>query len=279
MTTRGDFKSGYAPSDGAKIYFESAGAGPAVVFVHAGVSDRRMWDPQFDFFAERFRVIRFDLRSFGKSETVDLPYSNRDDLGNVLTFLGIEKAAVIGCSMGGAAAIDFTIEHPERVSALMPVGSGVGGWYEVSDEQVRYFTEYIQLVKDNEIERAREMEAVLWLDGPARDPSRIDPVYRRRAREIHTDNFSTTRYAHPEKELKPPAIGRLTEIKCPTLVVVGDSDAPEIGKIGARLAKDIQGAKLVTIANAAHLPNLEHPEEFNAIASEFLTPLLLRPIR
>jgi 3-oxoadipate enol-lactonase len=279
MTTRADFKSGYAPSDGAKIYFESAGAGPAVVFVHAGVSDRRMWDPQFDFFAGRFQVIRFDLRSFGKSAMVDLPYSNRGDLGNVLTFLGIEKAALIGCSMGGAAAIDFTIEHPERVSALMPVGSGVGGWYEVSDEQVRYFTEYIQLVKDNEIERAREMEAVLWLDGPGRDPSRIDPSYRRRAREIHRDNFSTTRYEHPENELKPAAIARLGEIKCPTLVVVGDSDAPEIGKIGARLAKDIQGAKLVTIANAAHLPNLEHPEEFNAIAGEFLTPLLLRPIR
>jgi pimeloyl-ACP methyl ester carboxylesterase len=204
---------------------------------------------------------------------VDLPYSNRGDLGNVLTFLGIEKAALIGCSMGGAAAIDFTLEHPERVTALIPVGAGVSGWSEVSDEQVRYFTEYIQLVKDNEIDRAREMEAVLWLDGPARDASRIDPTYRRRAREIHKDNFSTTRYAHPETALKPPAIGRLREIKCPTLVVVGDSDAPEIGKIGARLVKDIHGAKLVTMANAAHLPNLEHPDEFNAIVLEFLTPL------
>ena len=273
MTTRADFKSGYAPSDGAKIYFESAGAGPAVVFVHAGVSDRRMWDPQFDFFADRFHVVRYDLRGFGKSEMGDLPYSNRGDLGNVLQFLGIEKAALIGCSMGGAAAIDFTIEHPERVSALIPVGSGVSGWYEVSDEQVRYFTEYIQLVKDNEIDRAREMEAVLWLDGPARDASRIDPAYRRRAREIHKDNFSTTRYAHPEKELKPPAIGRLGEIKCPTLIVVGDSDAPEIAKIGARLAQEIPRAKMVTMANAAHLPNLEHPDEFNAIVDEFLIQL------
>jgi 2-hydroxy-6-oxonona-2,4-dienedioate hydrolase len=274
MSTRADFKSGYAPSDGAKIYFESAGAGPAVVFVHAGVSDRRMWDSQFDFFAERYRVVRFDLRSFGKSEMVDLPYSNRADLGNVLQFLGVEKAALVGCSMGGAAAIDFTIEHPEKVTALIPVGSGVGGWYEVSDEQVRFFTEYIQLVKDNEIERAREMEAVLWLDGPARDASRIDPAYHRRAREIHKDNFSTTRYAHPEQELKPPAIGRLREIKCPTLVVVGDSDAPEIAKIGARLVQEIPAAKLVTIANTAHLPSLEHPEEFNKIVDGFLSRLV-----
>jgi pimeloyl-ACP methyl ester carboxylesterase len=274
VTTHDDFKSGYAPSDGAKIYFECAGAGPALIFIHAGVSDRRMWDPQFDFFARRFRVVRYDLRGFGKSEMIDAPYSNRADLRNVLQFLGIEKSALVGCSMGGAAAIDFTVENPARVSALLPVGAGVSGWNEWTDEGIRYFTEYIQLVKDNEIDRAQEMEAVLWLDGPGRDASRIDPAYRRRAREIHEDNFSTTRDAHPEETLKPPAIGRLGEIKCPTLIIVGDSDASEIGKIAARLVKEIPGAKLATIANAAHLPNLEHPDEFNAIVGEFLNPLL-----
>lgn len=100
MTTRADFESGFAPADGARIYFESAGVGPAVVFIHAGVSDRRMWDPQFDYFADRFHVVRYDLRGFGKSEMPDLSYSNRADLGKVLQFLGIEKAALVGCSMG-----------------------------------------------------------------------------------------------------------------------------------------------------------------------------------
>jgi pimeloyl-ACP methyl ester carboxylesterase len=270
VTTHSGFKSGYAPSDGAKIYFESAGVGPAVVFIHAGVSDRRMWDPQFDFFARKFRVVRYDLRGFGKSEMPDLPYSNRADLGNVLQHLEIDNATLIGCSMGGAAAIDFTLEHPERVTALLPVGAGVSGWMEWSDEGIRYFTEFMQLAKDGEIERAREMDAVLWLDGPARDSSRIDPGYRRRAREIHKDNFSLTRFAHPEQELKPPAIGRLGEIKCPTLVLVGDSDTPELIKLATRLASEIPGAKLVTIANAAHLPSLERPDEFNALLSDFL---------
>src|SRR5260370_19142732 len=77
VTIRADFKSGFAPADDARIYFESAGAGPAVVFIHAGVSDRRMWDPQFDYFADRFHVVRYDLRGFGKSEMPDLSYSNR----------------------------------------------------------------------------------------------------------------------------------------------------------------------------------------------------------
>jgi len=270
VTTGSGFKSGYAPSDGAKIYFESAGAGPTVVFIHAGVSDRRMWDSQFDFFAKKFRVVRYDLRGFGKSEMPDLPYSNRADLGNVLLHLKIDKAALIGCSMGGATAIDFTLEHPERVTALLPVGAGVSGWNEWSDEGIRYFTEFMRLAKEGNIERAREMDAVLWLDGPARDPSRIDPAYRRRAREIHKDNFSFTLFAHPEQELKPPAIGRLREINCPTLVLVGDSDTPELMKLATRLAKEIPGARFVTIANAAHLPNLEHPDEFNALVDEFL---------
>ena len=127
VTTRADFKSGFAPADGARIHFESACAGPAVVFIHAGVSDRRMWDPQFDYFADKFHVVRYDLRGFGKSEKPDLSYSNRADLGKVLQFLGIEKAALVGCSMGGSTAIDFTLEHPERVVALVTVGSGVSG--------------------------------------------------------------------------------------------------------------------------------------------------------
>jgi 2-hydroxy-6-oxonona-2,4-dienedioate hydrolase len=274
VTTRADFKSGFAPADGARIYFESAGVGPAVVFIHAGVSDRRMWDPQFDYFADKFHVVRYDLRGFGKSEMPDLSYSNRADLGKVLQFLGIEKAVLVGCSMGGSTAIDFTLEHPERVIALVTAASGVSGWNEWSDEGVSHWTEFMRLAKEGEIERAREMDAVLWLDGPGRNFSRIDPVYRRRAREIHKDNFSLARDGHPEEELKPPAIQRLGEIKCPTLVLVGDSDTSEIVEIASRLTKEIEGARLVTVANAAHLPNLEHPDEFNAIVKEFLTPML-----
>ena len=274
VTTRADFKSGFAPADGARIYFESAGVGPAVVFIHAGVSDRRMWDPQFDYFADKFHVLRYDLRGFGKSEMPDLSYSNRADLGKVLQFLGIEKAAIVGCSMGGSTAIDFTLEHPERVIALVTIGSGVSGWNEWSDEEIRHWTEFMRLAKEGEIERAREMDAVLWLDGPGRDPSRIDPTYRRRAREIHKDNFSLARDAHPEEELRPPAIQRLGEINRPTLVLVGDSDSSEIVKIASQLAKEIPRARLVTVANAAHLPNFEHPDEFNGIVDEFLTPIL-----
>ena len=274
MTSRSDFVSGYSTSDGAKIYFESAGNGPAVVFIHAGVADCRMWEPQFELFSRKFRAIRYDLRGFGQSELPDTPYANRRDLRNVLQHLGVEKAALIGCSMGGATAIDFTIEHPERVTAIVPVGAGVGGWNVWTDAMLRHFGEFMRLAKEGDTERAREMDAKLWLDGPSRDASRIDPVYRQRARQLHRDNFSLTRFLHPEEELKPPAIARLGEIKAPALVMVGDADAPEMLAIADRLAADISGAKRVTIRDAAHLPNLEHPDQFNRIVMEFLTPIL-----
>jgi pimeloyl-ACP methyl ester carboxylesterase len=274
MTSRSDFVSGYSTSDGAKIYFESAGNGPAVVFIHAGVADCRMWEPQFELFSRKFRAIRYDLRGFGQSELPDTPYANRRDLRNVLQHLGVEKAALIGCSMGGATAIDFTIEHPERVTAIVPVGAGVGGWNVWTDAMLRHFGEFMRLAKEGDTERARERDAKLWLDGPSRDASRIDPVYRQRARQLHRDNFSLTRFLHPEEELKPPAIARLGEIKAPALVMVGDADAPEMLAIADRLAADISGAKRVTIRDAAHLPNLEHPDQFNRIVMEFLTPIL-----
>ena len=118
------------------------------------------------------------------------------------------------------------------------------------------------------------MDAKLWLDGPSRDASRIDRLYRERARQLHKDNFSLTRFLHPEEELKPPALARLGEIKVPVLVMVGDADAPDVIAVADRLTADISGAKRVTIRDAAHLPNLERPDEFNRIVMEFLTPIM-----
>ncbi len=99
--------TGYAPSNAAKLYFETRGEGPALVFIHAGVSDHRMWDPQVEVFASRFKVIRYDLRGFGKSTMPEESFALRDDLFAVLRHLGIGKAALIGCSMGGAIGDRF----------------------------------------------------------------------------------------------------------------------------------------------------------------------------
>lgn len=274
MANLANLVSGYVASEGANIYFESAGSGPGLVFIHAGVADRRMWDAQFEGFAPRFRVVRYDHRGFGKSKMPDGPFALRRDLHSVLAHLGIEKAALVGCSLGGATAIDFTLEHPGRVTALIPVGSGVSGWNEWTDEAIRYWTEFMRLAKNGDVDRARDMDAQLWIDG-TRDPAKIAANYRARARELHRDNFTLDRLQHPEEELKPPAVGRLGEIKCPTMVLVGDSDTPELVRLADRIAREVAGSRHVTIDNAAHLPSLEHPEEFNRLLLDFLAPIFL----
>jgi pimeloyl-ACP methyl ester carboxylesterase len=275
MTTS-EVQNGYTPSGGAKIYFECAGLGAPLVFLHAGVSDSRMWDPQFDTFKEDFRVVRYDHRGFGKTAFVEEPFALRDDLLSVLRYLAIERAALVGCSMGGAAAIDFTLEHPEMVSALVLVGSGVSGLNDpalIPEEAKRVWSQAMELMRKGDLDGMRELEAKYWIDGPFRDPARIDPVYRNRARELHRENFSTERMQQMQRHdrpLSPPASGRLGEIKAPTLILIGDSDADDLVKLAERMSAEIRGAKKITIRNAAHLPSLEHPDEFNSILRGFL---------
>jgi 3-oxoadipate enol-lactonase len=273
MPTRADFQSGYASSGDAKVYFEAAGIGPSLVFVHAGVSDSRMWEPQFDAFAAKYRVVRYDHRGFGKSKMPDGPYALRDDLLTVVRQVGITKAAFVGCSMGGATVIDFALEHPEMVSALVLVGSGVTGLNDpsqLSADAIKHWAEFLTAARDRDVDRAREMEAKYWIDGPSRDAAQVDPVYRERAWQLHRENFSLEQLSRQEVPLKPPAIGRLGEIAVPTLVVIGDHDDPDLVKLADRFATEIPNASLVTIANAAHLPSLEHPDQFNRILSDFL---------
>jgi 3-oxoadipate enol-lactonase len=272
MPSQPAFRSGYAPSGRARLYFETAGTGDALVFLHAGVSDSRMWDPQFEKFATKFRVIRYDHRGFGKTNFPDEPFALRDDLLNLLRHLGVKKAVLVGCSMGGAAAIDFALEHPEAVGALVPVGSGVSGLNDpaqLSADAVKHWSELLSVIQKGDLDRAREMDAKYWIDGPSRRSSEVDPIYRDRALQLHRDNFSLGRDARHEKSLTPPAIGRLHEINAPTLVVIGDHDSEDLRKLADRLATEIVGARLVKM-NAAHLPSLEHPTQFNQLLDEFL---------
>jgi 3-oxoadipate enol-lactonase len=262
--------TGYAASGAARIYFEVVGDGPALVFIHAGVADHRMWEPQVEEFSSQYKVVRYDLRGFGKSTMPEEPFALRDDLLAVLRHLDIGKATLIGCSMGGTAAIDFTLEHPEMVEALVPVGSGLGGWNNWSEESTRLMTEMMSALQKGDMDAAFEISARYWIDGPSRDASRVDAKYRERARQLHRENFSPELFRHTEVPLDPPAIRRLSEIKCPTQIVIGDCDAQDLQKVANHLATEIAGARLTTIANAAHLPSLEHPVEFNRMLREFL---------
>jgi 3-oxoadipate enol-lactonase len=272
MTLQPEVVSGHVSSGGARLFFETAGAGDALVFCHAGVSDSRMWDPQFVKFAERYKVVRYDHRGFGKSTFPDEAFALRDDLARVLNQVGVRKAVLVGCSMGGATILDFALEHQEMVFGLVLVGSGVSGLNDpkhLSEDTRRYWAELLGVIQRGEVERALEMDAKYWIDGPSRPATEVEPVYRERARQLHRENFSLERFKRQENTLTPPAIERLGEIAAPTLIVIGDHDSEDLKKLSDRFATEIPRARLVRM-NGAHLPSLERPAEFNQLLEEFL---------
>src|SRR4030042_911272 len=120
--------SGFAPVYNGQLYYEVSGSGRPILFIHAGVADHTMWDGQIQQFSGYFKVIRYDSRSYGKSQTETTEFSNRQDILDLLDHLDVDRVAVIGISRGGQIAIDFTLEHPERVSALVTVAAGVSGF-------------------------------------------------------------------------------------------------------------------------------------------------------
>ncbi len=123
-----DRDSGIAPINGARIYYETAGEGDPFVMIHAGVADGRQWNNEFEYFAARFRVLRFDMRGYGNSEPVDGEFTHLGDLTALLAYLHIDGPLILmGCSMGGGIAMDFTLANPARVRALIMVGSGPSG--------------------------------------------------------------------------------------------------------------------------------------------------------
>jgi len=273
-----DIKSGFADINGAKIYYEVTGTGQPLVFVHAGIADNRLWDDQVPVFSQKYQVIRYDMRGYGKSEPVDLEFSHREDLIALLGFLGIEKAILVGCSMGGMISMDTTFAAPELVSALVMVCSGPNG-LEI-DLKDHPYTPIIE-AKFEAVEAAEkakdwalmnEIETQIWFDGRGRTPTDIDPTKRAKALDM---NRIAIEHAAKELGSYKKGIGvnapeRLEELTIPLLIIVGALDTPYALAVADVMVERIPNTQKVLIENTAHLPSLERPAEFNAVLSTFL---------
>jgi 3-oxoadipate enol-lactonase len=259
-------EEGFARVDGCRLYYEIRGEGPAVTLIHAGLWDRRIWEQQMEPFAERHSVIRFDLPGFGRSSFPDGPFSTRELVAELLGFLGVERTAVVGCSIGGQVALDFTLERPELVDRLVLVASGMSGDETPDDEaSMRVLERADEAFKAGDLERAVDLQLQVWT------PLRTDPQTDQRIRDIAMDNRSVdTLDWSLARGLDPPAAGRLGEVRVPTLVILGERDVPPMAVIGDRLAAGIPGATKVVIRGADHLPNMRDPAAFNRIVLAFL---------
>ncbi len=257
---------GVAEVNGTRLSYELKGKGPAIVLIHGGLADSRMWDDQFEEFARHYQVLRYDLRGFGKSAPKLATFSHIDDLYALLKYLHIEKASLVGVSLGGMIAADFTLEHPEMVSALVLTSSGLRGYQgPVNEQSVAAY----RAAKEQGLEKAIE----LWLSHPFFASGRNNPAYERKTRAMLVDNFQSWGPDSVKIPWQWPAtstIARLPAIKAPTLIIVGDQDASTIQAVADILKDKIPGARKLVMTNVSHHLNMEKPKQYNRSVLDFL---------
>lgn len=256
----------------AKLICEVSGQGTPLLFLHAGVADRRMWQKQAAGFSDRFFTLSYDRRGFGDTTAIDEVFSHVEDLREVMDYFDLSTATLVGCSQGGRIAVDFYFRYPTRVASLILIAPAISGNVlpQKFPKAIQSHLSALDDAEENEdIERINAIEAQLWLDGPTSPEGRV----RGALRELFLDmNGIALGMPDLTQEIVPASIyERLNEIHLPTLVLHGSLDFPHVQKLCNHLVETIPNAKGVAIDNTAHLPNLERPEEVTKLIKEFLT--------
>jgi pimeloyl-ACP methyl ester carboxylesterase len=263
---RDPVKTGDLEVPDGKLYYEVAGEGDWLVLVHDGNLHSVTWDEQFPVFSKSYKVVRYDRRGYGRSAYPEKPYSNIDDLAEVFRQLNIPKATLMGMSAGGGLVIDFTLEHPDRVTGLVLVGAVVSGMG---------YTDHFR-TRGGNLDPAIVSDPAKFADYMChRDPYTFyegNPEARKRGYEYlraSLQNYRMEKFGLLQGP-KRPALPNLKEIKVPALIVVGEYDIPDCHAHAGAMEAGISGSKRVIINKAGHIVPLEQPAVFNEIALTFL---------
>lgn len=259
--------------NGSELYYQLAGAGPPIVLVHARPADSRMWDAVWDRLTEQYTVIRYDLRGHGKTAMPAGSYSHVADLVTLLDRLELERAHLVGHSMGGEIVIDTALAHPERVSSLILVSCAPGG-YEWSPDLNPRWEAIFEALERSDFDGAVELDLQFWVDGPHRRANMISPAVREQVRQMSLANWRSMAayrmHAEPVPPTAPPAVTRLSEIAAPTLVLAGTADVPDVLASADMLAAQVPRVEKVILAEVGHMLPMEQPERFYESVHQFL---------
>ncbi|GGP91220.1 alpha/beta fold hydrolase [Streptosporangium pseudovulgare] len=245
------------------LSYDMAGDGPMLVLLHAGVCDRRMWDPQWPALLDAgYRVVRCDFRGFGESPVADRPYGDAEDVVDLLGNLGIERAALIGSSYGGQVAMEVAARRPDMVTALVLLCSALPG--HVPSDVLRSFAEQEEaLIEAGDIAGAVDLNVENWL-GPEADDTVREQVRRMQRRAFDVQLAAAEEFAPTEAEVD------LSLIKAPCLALSGGHDLVDFRETAARLPERLADARHRELPRAGHLPNLEQPAEVTDLLIRFL---------
>lgn len=243
------------------------------MLVHAGVADRRMWEPQWVGLGGSFRAIRYDARGFGETHAPGGPWSHHADLCALLDELRLERVHLVGASMGAGIAVEVALERPAAVASLVLIAPGGALLGEAPAVLRSVWREEGEALERGDLEAAVEVNLRAWVDGPARSRDAVDPAVRAFVGGMQKRAFELPAWdgdVAPESELEPSAAGRLAELRIPVLVVVGMADWPPVVEVAERIGREIASARVVRWAGVAHLPSLERPTELERLVREFL---------
>ena len=256
--------SGFVSVQDGQLYYEVAGEGPPVVLLHGFSLDTRMWDAQVSTLAQIYTVIRYDRRGFGRSSLPVAPYSHVADLHTLLAHLQLSKAALVGLSRGGSVSLEFALTYPAQVEMLVLVDSVLGG-YRWSDE----YRALDKTVWDTARTQGVAAGKAAWIAhpifAPALEQAAVGEQFRAMVKAYTGWHFLNRDL---DQRLDPPAAQRLSEIHCPTLVVVGERDLPDFQQITDLLHTGITSAQKVVLPGVGHLASMEAAAQFTELLTQ-----------
>ena len=261
-----DAGAGYLAVGNDRIFYEMAGKGPDIVFIHDGLVHREIWDDQFSSFSKNYRVIRYDRRGYGKSTPATETHSAVEDLNNLLDHLDVDKTVLIAMSSGGRLAIDYTLRYPRRVHSLILVGAVVGGFPYTQ----HFYSRGGHMPTDLSDMEKRMLYYVF--DDPYEIYSE-NRAAKEKVKNLITRNPRKTHHFAARPTSGQPAIMRLDEIDVPTLILVGEYDIPDVHAHAGAINAGIRNSKRDIIPGAGHLIPIEQPALFNQAVITFLKSL------
>ncbi len=273
--------------DGVRLYYEETGAGQPLVFVHEFAGDWRSWEPQLRHFGARYRAIAYNARGYPPSDVPEAvaAYSQdraADDIRAVLDHLGIDRAHVVGLSMGGFASLHFGLRHPSRALSLVVAGCGYGAEPGTREKFRAEAEAVVAFIRD----QGMAAFADRYAQGPTRvqfenrDPRGFAEFRRMLAEHSAVGSANTQLGVQRERPSLFDLVDRMKSLTVPTLVLTGDEDWPCLAP-GLLMKQSIPSAALAVMPNCGHAINLEAPDEFNRIVGDFLAQVTAQrwPVR
>jgi pimeloyl-ACP methyl ester carboxylesterase len=262
--------TGFAEVNGTQLDYELAGTGDPIVLIHGNFGDRRYFDGQFDALARLYRVLRYDVRGYGKSMLPEegVPYSDFEDLEALMARLDIDRAHLVGFSMGSAIAVDFCLAFPDRCSSLIAIGP----WFYGYDSPVaRAMFQGFGTITAAAVSGGRDAALEQLLSATWWYPERVSPRAFERVRAIWSDyDFWHFENPDPRRFLSPPAAEQLDRITAPALIITAEFDLEACREVAVQMDAEIPDSTMVDLAGATHFMFIEEPQVVNAAMLDFL---------